>query len=356
MKLKNVLLLMPLTVLAVPYSALSQTVPADLMDLSIEDLFTANVVSEEEQQKDKKRWHVSYTYGKSRFEEYYTGSQSLSYEDVLWRPGEVRTKDNYPVVPTEISQEIHAFLIGYDLNQDITLRIAVPFIKQSSDHISIIPGYDAFNISSSGVGDVVVLADMPIARTMNSIWRIGAGLSLPTGSIDEQGDTPRAPGNQQLPYTMQIGSGTFDMPLLASYEKFESGFRWGVDAGATLRLNENDRDYRLGHKFSLGSWIKFTSLGPIEPGIRLAYRWQGKISGEDTDLSVPVPAFPYPAPVVDPDDFGGQQVDLAVFARLPLGTNGWYVEANYSQPVYRDLNGPQSSEKFHTNITIGTSF
>ncbi len=62
MKFKNALLLMPFIVVAVPHSAFSQTVPADLMDLSIEDLFTANVVSEEEQQKNKKRWHVSYTY------------------------------------------------------------------------------------------------------------------------------------------------------------------------------------------------------------------------------------------------------------------------------------------------------
>ena len=334
----------------------SQTVPSDLMDLSIEDLFSTNVVTQEEQQVDRKRWHVAYTYGQSQFSEYYNGTTSLAYEDVLYRPGKMRTKDNYPVVPTEISQEIHALLIGYDLDQDITLRVALPFIKQSSDHISIIPGYDAFNISSSGIGDVVVLADIPVGRTFNSTWRIGAGLSLPTGSIDEQGDTPRAPGNQQLPYTMQIGSGTFDLPLLGSYEKFENGFRWGLDAGATIRLNENDRNYRLGHKFSLASWFKFTSVGLIEPGIRLAYRWQGKISGEDTDLSVPIPAFPYPAPVADPNDFGGQQVDLAIFARLPVGNSGWFISAEYSEPLYLNLNGPQSSEKFHANITIGTSF
>jgi len=347
---------MALVAVLAPSLGWAQTVPADLMDLSIEDLFAANVVTQEEQSIDKKRWHVSYTYAQSQFDEYYQGSHSKTYEEVLWRSGEVRTKDNYPVVPTKISQEVHVLRVGYDLDQDITVRVSMPFIKQSTDHISIVPGYDAFNISSSGIGDIVVLADMAFARTVNSVWRVGAGLSLPTGSIDEQGDTPRAPGDQQLPYTMQIGSGTFDMPLLATYEKFENGFRWGVDAGATYRLNKNDRDYRLGHKVAAGGWLKFTSLGLIEPGVRLSYRWQGQISGEDSDLSVPNPAFPYPAPVVDPSDFGGQQVDLAVFARLPLGSDGWFVEATYSEPVYLDLNGPQTSEKFHANITIGTSF
>lgn len=345
-----------LVAVLVPSVVWAQTVPADLMDLSLEDLFAANVISQGQQRVDQKRWHISYTYAQSQFDEFYQGTNSQTYEDVLWRPGEVRTKDNYPVVPTEISQEVQALRIGYDLDQDITLRVTMPFVKQSSDHISIVPGYDAFNISSSGIGDVVVLADVALARTVNSVWRVGAGLSLPTGSIDEQGDTPRAPGDQQLPYTMQIGSGTFDMPVLASYEKFENGFRWGVNAGAIYRLDKNDRDYRLGHKITAGGWLKFTALGLIEPGVRLSYRWQGQISGEDAELSVPNPAFPYPAPVTDPSDFGGQQVDLAIFARMSLGSDGWFVQAEYSEPVYLDLNGPQTSENFHASLTLGISF
>jgi hypothetical protein len=31
-------------------------------------------------------------------------------------------------------------------------------------------------------------------------------------------------------------------------------------------------------------------------------------------------------------------------------------EAAYSQPIYLDLSGPQTSEKFHFSIEIGTSF
>ena len=39
---------------------------------------------------------------------------------------------------------------------------------------------------------------------------VTGGLSFPTGSIDEKGDTPRGKGTQ-VPYTMQIGSGTYDL-------------------------------------------------------------------------------------------------------------------------------------------------
>ena len=93
----------------------------------------------------------------------------------------------------------------------------------------------------------------------------------------------------------------------------------------------------------------------FKPGVRLDYRWRDDIDGEDASLRVPIPGFPYPAPVTHPNTFGGEQLDLTLFARLPLA-EGWYVEAAYSQPLYLDLHGPQSSEKFHFSFEIGTSF
>jgi hypothetical protein len=336
--------------------AQAQTVPSDLVEFSLEDLFSANILTSQEENIAKKRWHISYNFATSRFDEYYINQNSVSYEDVLWRPGEQRTGDNYPVVPTEISQDVHAFLVGYDFSPTITLRASLPFIRQSSDHISIVPGYDAFNITSDGVGDAVFLADFVVARNLNSVWRVGAGISVPTGSIDEEGDTPRAPGNQQLPYTMQIGSGTWDIPLALAYEKYDEGFRWGGAIRGTWRTGKNDRDYRLGHKLSSEAWVTFSQWGVLRPGLRLTYRWQGTIQGQDTSLSIPNPVFPYPAPVVDPDDFGGEQIDLAGYLEADLGGQGWTARLEYSRPVFLDLNGPQSAEDFHVSLKIGTSF
>ena len=339
-----------------PLAAIAQTVPTDLLDLSIDELFDANIVTEADQVERSRKWHLSYTYAVSDYDEYYIGTRSVTYEDVLFRPGvDARTENNYPVVPTEITQEVHALRVAYDLSAETTIRAQLPFVMQSTDHISIVPGYDAFNISSEGIGDIALVADTTLKQSLNSIWKAGAGISMPTGSIDEEGDTPRAPGNQQLPYTMQLGSGTWDVPLFLSFRKYEARWDWGVDASYTLRTGTNDRDYRLGNKASLGGWLMWKASSVIQPGVRLDYRWRDDIDGEDASLSVPIPAFPYPAPVTNPQAFGGQQLDLTVFARLPLAS-GWYVEGAYSQPLYLDLNGPQSSEKFHFSIEIGTSF
>ncbi len=339
-----------------PVKLAAQTVPADLVGISIEDLFAANVVTSDDREREAKRWHIAYRYGRSEFDEYHQGTQSLTYDEVLWSgPSEPRTDNNYPVVPTEIIQEVHSFLVAYDFSPSLSFKAAVPFIEQSTDHISIVPNYDAFNISSDGIGDVVLLADYELSRTVNSAWRAVVGVSIPTGSIDEEGDTPRAPGNQQLPYTMQIGSGTWDLPLAVVYEKFGQFSRWGLDAKTVIRTGTNDRDYRLGHKFSLSGWLAWSNLGQFEPGIRLNYKWQGEISGNDTSLLLPNPRFPYPAPVVDPTAFGGQQLDLAVFVSVDVAAD-WTLRAEYSRPLWLNLNGPQSAENYHLTLGVSTTF
>ena len=71
---------------------------------------------------------------------------------------------------------------------------------------------------------------------------VGAGISFPTGSIDKKDDTPAAP-DQQLPYPMQLGSGTFDLLPGLTYLGQAGKLGWGAEAMATLRLGENSNDY-----------------------------------------------------------------------------------------------------------------
>ena len=103
-------------------SVCGQTVPTDLLDLSIEELFDANVVSEADRVKTQNRWHLSYTYAVSEYDEYYLGTHSVSYDEVLFTPGvDTRSENNYPVVPTEIMQEVHAVRLAYDLTHATSL-------------------------------------------------------------------------------------------------------------------------------------------------------------------------------------------------------------------------------------------
>jgi hypothetical protein len=330
-----------------------QTVPADLLDLSIEELFAVNVDATTDGSMEKKsRWSFSYNFQKSSFNDYYDGDSKISNQDVLWQPDEERrSSKNYPVVPTKIDQEVHALRVGYNLTDVLSLSVVAPYIRQSTDHISIVQGYDEFKIKSDGLGDISIIGSYQFSGADWGNWRVGLGISVPTGSIDEEGDTPRDPGDQQLPYTMQLGSGTYDIPAFISFGKKEVIYDWGVDLRGKLRLGENDRDYTLGNNLSVSGWTRLTNFEWLQPSVHLSYWYSEKISGMDSDLKVPGP-YPYPAPVVDPDRFGGHQVDLKFGIRIPIVKRIQYVEFLYSVPLYRNLNGPQSGEEY----TVGFSF
>ena len=79
---------------------------------------------------------------------------------------------------------------------------------------------------------ISVVADSIVRQSLNSVWKVGAGVSLPTGSIDEEGDTPRAPGDQQLPYTMQLGFRNLGLPGLRELSEIRS--RMGLGSGCQL--------------------------------------------------------------------------------------------------------------------------
>lgn len=335
----------------------AQSVPADLLDLSIEELFKVEV-SDDAASVDEhlQRWQLSLKYQNSEFDHYHKGTDMLTVDEVLFSPGEeARTDDNFPVVPTTIVQEVYAFIIGYDFSERTTLRVALPYVRQSTDHISIVPGYSAFNLNSNGIGDVSVLGTFRLASGQRGGWQVGAGISLPTGSIDQTGDTPRAPGDQQLPYTMQLGSGTFDIPFHLTYQRQVEKINWGGELVGKIRLGENDRNYRLGNIFMISSWLSLNSLQWVQPSIEISYKYWERIHGLDTELLVPG-AFSFPAPVTNPALFGGKQAELVFGLKFPLFRPDRYIEFEFGKPFYQSLNGPQTGAEFHFEVTLGLGF
>lgn len=103
------------------------------------------------------------------------------------------------------------------------------------------PDFKEFIISSEGVGDVSLSVSRPLWRAESRHIMGNLGLSLPTGSIDEIGPTPRVPGTDtRLPFTMQIGSGTFDLAPSLSIVGSGEPLAWGGELRAKVRLGEND--------------------------------------------------------------------------------------------------------------------
>ena len=326
--------------------------PSEMADLSVQELFALS--TDEMSEQTFEHWKVGLFYKRSNLDGYLDGTSKVSNEDVLFDGSEPRTDKNFPVLPTVINQEAYIGNIHYFFSPDENISLSIPYILQSTDHESIVPGYDEFNISSKGVGDITVNYSALLTRWENHQITFSVGFSVPTGSIDEKGDTPREAGDQQLPYTMQLGSGTWDFPFGLSYSQDTTNGSWGANAFAKLRTGKNSRDYRLGNSLAFSLWKTWNVNETLRPLMKLVYHDWGHINGQDNELLVPNPSYPYPAGITNPKFYGGQKVSAVVGSDIFVGAQKLSLELGL--PIYQNLNGVQPKENTHFSLRWQSQF
>lgn len=340
--------------LIIPIGASAQTTPTELAGFSLEDLLNIDL-AEGSDQKSTSRWEIGYSYYKGNFGGYKNGSTDLTFDDVLFSPGEIRTSKNYPVVPTFISQEVHGLSVAYEISDNNSIRVTVPYVSQATEHISSVPGFKEFVLKTDGVGDIAVNYLHTKKLDSTSSLQASAGLRIPTGSINEVGDTPRngSGTDERLPYTMQLGSGTLDFSVAATYSKNLNHVSFGANANTVIRTGTNDNGYRIGNSVSTSVFSKYARWAHFQPGVRLTYRKIQPIHGQDTSLQVPS-AFKYPASITDSSNYGGDSATLSVNAKIcPSYNCNTSFSVEFSEPVYQNLNGIQP--KVRGNFSAGAS-
>jgi hypothetical protein len=158
---------------------------------------------------------------------------------------------NYMITPTEMTMEMHMFHLMYAPSDDLTLMAMLSYKSLSMDHKN--RSGARLTTDSSGPGDLKVTALYTVFDSSPHRIHLDAGVSLPTGSINEKDNTP-AGSNQKLPYPRQLGSGTFDLHPGVSYLGQSGRLGWGAHAGGVLRLGDNSENYRLGNRLDFSAW------------------------------------------------------------------------------------------------------
>ena len=76
---------------------------------------------------------------------------------------------------------------------------------------------------------------------------------------------------------MQLGSGTLDL-LPASPTSAQAGdLSWGAQGKATVRLGENERDYRFGNRYAGTAWAARRLSSVLSASLRLeGQTWRGR--------------------------------------------------------------------------------
>lgn len=330
---------------------------SELAELSLQELLELRVDTQQTEQnatEEPTRWNFSLGWYSQRLDGYRRGTTNFSVDEVLFEPGEQRVYHNFPVVPTVIEQDVYTASVSYRYSERNTISLTVPFVRQVTDHVSSVASYEQFMLRTEGIGDIGVSWRNNFYKDEVCQFSFGVGLSLPSGSIDEKGDTPREPGNQQLPYTMQLGSGTYDAKLGLGMSWYFDRWTWVSDIGYVHRISKNDRDYRLGNRFLLSTEMRRVMNRYVTAGLGVEYQNSGDISGRDDEITVPGP-FPYPASITDPGNFGGELIRLSGSLTLKL-TDKQSAVITYGSPVYQDLNGIQPKAKGRVSASWTLNF
>lgn len=315
----------------------------------------------------KDGWMLSYRYMNMQMDGMRHGTDRVSSSEVLAADG------GYTVTPEWMTMDMHMLGLMYAPTDKLTLMLMANYIETEMKH-SVRPlpplvaaiGDDEFTTRSSGLGDIEVSALYRFYLEKNRKAHFGLGLSLPTGSIDEKDRTPRPPATMgamatfnknQLPASMQLGSGTFDLlPSLTYVQQFED-WSWGAQANGVIRMeSENDNDYRLGNKFELLNWVGYNLTEWLGLNGGLSYGYTGKLKGDQNGVGTAGPMGLNSVTTAFADNYGGERLDVILGINLlkPDGfLRGHRLSVDVRLPLWQDLNGYQLETD--SVVTVGWS-
>lgn len=257
---------------------------------------------------------------------------------------------NYMVAPLRMDMDMLMFGAMYGITNDLSVMGMLPYVEKEMDHITRMGA--KFTTNSEGIGDPKLIVNYRFLQRDRISLSAGLGLSLPLGSIDEKDATPAGPG-QPLPYPMQIGSGTFDLLPSVTYGGRSDFYSWGAQLSATLRLDENDRDYTLGNQYQAGLWAARKWNDWLSSSLRLQWQRVEDIDGADPRL------IPTMVPTADPDLRAGSRLDLGIGLNflVPSGPlQGVRLGVELVAPIYQNLNGPQIEADYVLSVGLSKAF
>ncbi|MEZ4424260.1 MAG: transporter [Gemmatimonadota bacterium] len=255
--------------------------------------------------------------------------------------------DIFQSTPYNMTEQVHRVGVQIAPMQYLTLMATVPFVQRNMDQVT--RQLDLFSTSTSGIGDIEVGALFNVYEVGPYKAHVGGAVSVPTGSIEEDGQS--AFGSGRLPYSMQLGSGTFDLLPSLTFQAMNQYGSVGFQGRGVIRTSENDSGYTLGNRVEVTSWFAFPINDQLSFSARMVWQKWDAISGSDPALDAAVALIQDPS--VFPDLVGGSRLDLPLGLNLnlqngPLAGHRVGVEAVF--PVSESLDGPQLQQNWTVNF------
>lgn len=270
-------------------------------------------------------WTFTYRYERTDRDGMVEGDRNLSDQDVFDR--------GFSETPIRQVTERHLFSALYGYDERLSFLMDIPWYSHDMD-VSV-DGGGTFSTRSIGLGDVQLTGLYSLIREEDEFFHLDLGISLPTGSTDENDQTPTSGGTTvKLPYPMQLGSGTVDLHPGLTYFRLLESTSWGLQARYTYRIDENSDEYALGDSTEVTAWLAREFQDDLSGSLRIAWVHDEPIDGADPALD------PGADPAADPLAQGGDRLNFF------LGLNytrpgGHRFAGEIGGPIFQDLNGPQ---------------
>lgn len=263
-------------------------------------------------------WMLSYRFMYMSMEGLRNGTHKVSSRKAL---------EKYMMVPTKMDEQMHMLGIMYAPTDSINVMAMIPYVWKSMTHVNRMGEHSS--VTNDGLGDVSVTTIFKAFDAHRQRIQLNAGLSFPTGSIDERGS-----------YDMQLGSGTLDLIPGITYLGQYGRFSWGAQASGVIRIAENKKDYALGDRLDATAWGAWDWFNWVSTSARADWQSWGNVEGANPALN------PEMMPCADPDLQGGDRLDLLLGVNFyvpegPAFIKGQRLFAEFGLPVYQNLEGPQ---------------
>ncbi|MCB1303972.1 MAG: hypothetical protein KDK37_06830 [Leptospiraceae bacterium] len=294
------------------------------------------------------------------------------------------TGRKYMAVPQRMYMNMYDLSMAYSFTDRFAAMVMTmyqeKFMKMKfNPMMQSMLGMSHYTMESRGMTDTMImgkyriLEDDTLAPT-NQLSII-AGLSLPTGSIDEKNSkhplgNPTAPldlttfnntvpdrKSEPMPYSMQMGSGTFDPIAGIAYQGSASPFWWGATFTYKGRAYKNKHGYALGDEYKLDAYAMYQISYNVVSHIQFNAEWINGIRGEHEDAykgdagrSIDGNLLSeYMSPAWDPRNYGGEVLSVSAgiqWQPIPLQI----LEVTATVPVSQRWNGLQMTREYSVQV------
>jgi hypothetical protein len=263
--------------------------------------------------------------------------------------------DDVMVAPQDMTMDMYMLGIMYAPSDKLTVMLMQNYVQKDMGlraRMMLMNGMTMlrdFSTSSASLGDLKINAMYRLFNNHKTSLHLNGGLSLPVGDIENRDNTPTM-DDVKLPYAMQLGSGTFDVTLGATFKGSFTNTSWGTQFLSVLRTGRNSEDYRFGNTCKLNLWGAYNLSKYFSVSVRMLAVSQGKLNGVDTDLN------PVMMTTANVNNYGNDTLKTFIGVNIAFPQNSILKDLRFGieagTPIYEDYNGIQMNENLNLNFGI----